>query len=302
MPVGRVSALFWMLAALAVGTGVGAAAGWWRADDPQVMRGCVAIMLIGGLPHGACDLTLAAQSWQAGWRVLAWVVAAYLGVGAAMAMLWWLAPLLALGLFLAMAGLHFGEDWVMLPAGLLRAMAGLAVLTCAAWGQEPAVSALFVALTGVPAAAVAAQCLAALAPVSLLVTTVGLGLAWRGGHRAWVLAQVGSYAALLVLPPLIGFTLFFVGLHAPLHWRAITAGLPAAIGRRARREGVWLTLLSMAGWLMWLAFGRGLVGAPMLLGAESFRLLSVLAAPHLVLSLAIAMRLKTAASGQTAPI
>jgi len=296
----QVSWAFWPLALLAALAALGIARNWWPANAPWLLRSAIAVMLLGGLPHGACDLTLAAQSWQTGPRQLALVLAAYLAVAAAMAALWFVAPLAALILFLALAGLHFGEDWQMLPSALLRLMAGLAVLACAAAGQGPTVAALFAALTHSPHALLATQALAALAPVTLLVTSVGLAMAWRSGHRHWVIAQALSYIALLTLPPLLGFTLFFVGLHSPLHWRAIAAQLPPAIARHARREGLWFSALSLVLWALFLLWQPATATtpvsnlAPLQLGAEAFRLLSILAAPHLALSLAIAARLQSA--------
>jgi Brp/Blh family beta-carotene 15,15'-monooxygenase len=293
-PVGQVSALFWPLALIAVtGAALVRHQGWAIEGGPALWV-AIAVMLIGGLPHGACDIALAAVAWQTGGRALGLIVAAYLGVAGVMLVLWWLAPVAALLMFLALAGVHFGEDWTMLPRGLLRVMAGLAVITTAALGQPGAVGALFAAMTHSAWAVPIARWAAAAAPVTLLVTLVGLMLAWQAGHRIWVLAQALSYACLMALPPLMGFAVFFVGLHAPLHWDHVTQALPGHWRRAAVWQGAGLTLLVLAGWLAAL-WGRGLIvpGAisPLLVGGDAFRLLSVVAAPHLALSLALERRL-----------
>jgi Brp/Blh family beta-carotene 15,15'-monooxygenase len=289
-PAGQVSPLFWPLAVLACGCGMGSRFGWWAIDSAPVTATAIAVMLIGGLPHGACDMALAATAWRTGRRLMAALVTAYIGVAAAMAMLWWLAPVLALLVFLALAALHFGEDWAMLPAGLLRLMAGLAVIATAALGAPQAVAALFTAMTASPLGTPIAAWAAAMAPMTLLVTLVGLILAWQAGHRAWVMAHTMSYACLLTLPPLIGFGVFFVGLHAPLHWRQVVRALPPMRHGAAKRQGAGLTVLVLAIWLGAL-WGKGLLMARpatlLLVGGDAFCLLSIVAAPHLALSLAL---------------
>ncbi len=289
-PAGQVSALFWPLAVLACGCGMGSRFGWWAIDSAPVTATAIAVMLIGGLPHGACDMALAATAWRTGRRLMAALVTAYIGVAAAMAMLWWLAPVLALLVFLALAALHFGEDWAMLPAGLLRLMAGLAVIATAALGAPQAVAALFTAMTASPLGTPIAAWAAAMAPMTLLVTLVGLILAWQAGNRAWVMAQTMSYACLLTLPPLIGFGVFFVGLHAPLHWRQVARALPPMRHGAAKRQGAGLTVLVLAIWFGAL-WGKGLLMARpatlLLVGGDAFCLLSIVAAPHLALSLAL---------------
>jgi len=287
---GQVSPLFWILAPMGMLCGIGAQCGWWAIDSAPVLLAAIGVMLVGGLPHGACDLALAGAALTMGWRDMARVCVLYVAVAGVMTALWWLAPVVALVLFLALATLHFGEDWTMLPPGLLRIMAGLAVIATAALGQPGPVTALFAAMTGSPLAQPIALWAAAAAPVTWLVTLVGLMLAWQAGHRVWVAAQVLSYGCLLALPPLIGFGVFFVGLHAPLHWRHVFHRLPQRRLSPAVWQGAALTALVLAVWIGVL-WGCGLTArvwhAPVLIGGTAFCLLSIVAAPHLALSLAI---------------
>ncbi|WP_353228383.1 beta-carotene 15,15'-dioxygenase, Brp/Blh family [Novosphingobium sp.] len=302
-PAGQVRTSFWLLAGAAMLCGAAAQEGWWPALASPVVTGAVAVMLIGGLPHGACDLSLAAGALRLGSRDLALVLVLYLAVAAAMALLWVVAPVAALVLFLGLAGVHFGEDWTMLPPGLLRAMAGMAVIATAALGQPTQVAALFTAMTGSGLGVPIARWAAAAAPVTGLVTLVGLMLAWRDGHCRWVVAQVVSYAGLLVLPPLLGFCVFFAGLHAPLHWHTVMHRLQHRNPALVRAEGGALTTLTLAVWLVALMTGgrwMHLASGGLPLGAEAFRLLSIVAAPHLALSLAIDRRLARD-SAQAAP-
>ena len=293
-PVGQVSVFFWPLALVALVAALTARHGGWPIDGGPALLVATAVMLLGGLPHGACDMALAAAAWRIHWHGLVLIVAAYLGVAALMMALWWAVPVAALLLFLALAGVHFGEDWTMLPRGLLRIMAGLAVITTAALGQPGPVGALFAVMTRSPLALPIAHWAAAAAPVALLVTLVGLVLAWRAGNRVWVLAQTICYACLLTLPPLIGFAVFFVGLHSPLHWRQVVQTLPRQWRGAALRQGVWLTALVLGVWV-WALWFRGVVvmspTMPLIIGGDAFRLLSIVAAPHLALSLVIERQL-----------
>jgi len=286
---GKVPVLFWPLAFAALAASIAISAGWLVAGSGWLLYPTIAAMLLGGLPHGACDISLAAAALHCRRRDVAPLIALYVLVAAAMTLLWWLSPLAALLVFLGMSGIHFGEDWAMLPSGLLRAMAGMAVITTAAFGQQDRVADLFVALTGSPHAVMIARWAQAAAPLTWLVTLVGIEAAWRSGHRAWVMACCACFTGLLVLPPLIGFTLFFAGLHAPLHWQSLQRTLPRARARSAEHEGLWLTILTLSIWFGWMRWAH--VVSPLGSSAEAFRLLSIVAAPHLALSLTIERRI-----------
>lgn len=296
---GQVSPLFWLLAPIATLCAMGAQLGWWSVHGTGVTLAAIAVMLVGGLPHGASDVSLASTAWRLSRVAMVEMLALYIGVATLMTALWWLTPVGALIVFLALAGLHFGEDWTMLPPGLLRVMAGLSVITVAALGQPEQVTALFATMTGSPAAAPIARWLAASAPVTLLVTLVGAAGAWQAGHRRWVIAQAIGFAVLFVLPPLLGFAVFFVGLHAPLHWREVVRRLPQSRLLRARIESVAFSALSLMLWLGAL-WGLGLLtsaaGASARIAGAAFCLLSIVAAPHLALSLAIARKIECAAA------
>ncbi len=286
---GKVPELFWPLALVALVAGTAISAGWLSASSGWLLYPAIAAMLLGGLPHGACDISLAASALHCNRRDMAPLIGLYILIAAAMTALWWFSPLAALLVFLGLSGLHFGEDWTMLPSGLLRAMAGMAVITAAAFGQQDQVAELFVALTGSPHAVTVARWAQAAAPLTGLVTLVGLEAAWRMGYRAWVIAYCGCLLGLLLLPPTFGFALFFAGLHAPRHWQSVQRNLPRARAITAGQEGLWLTILTMTIWLAWLnwAHVRSALGS----SAEAFRLLSIVAAPHLALSLTIERRI-----------
>ena len=287
MPVGTgasadapVPTSFWVVAALTFTL-------WALAlplDTPAATYLCAALMMLGGLPHGAYDIALATRAFRLGRRAIVLVIAGYLAVAATMALLWAFAPVAALLVFLMISAFHFGEDWTMIAPRLLRAMAGLCIIAAPAIGQPHAVAALFTLMAG-DSGALIAKIAITLAPVSLLVTAVGLAIAWRERCYNWAAAQAAALAGLLVLPPAAGFTLYFVMLHSPRHLARLGDMLHGWSPTRRLRYGAAITALSIAGAA---ALGSGFwTGDPTRFAAECFRTLAVVAAPHLLLSVAI---------------
>ena len=209
----------------------------------------------------------------------------YVAVAGGMVLLWAGAPILALSLFLSLAAVHFGEDWRMLEAGLLRTMAGASIICIPAFAHPDSVSALFVAMSGESATWVV-RVIVALTPVAVLVTLVGMWQAVRMGNGGWALAQFAALASLAALPPQMGFLLYFVFLHSPLHMRGITQMLPDWSGQKLWTYGALICLICfLAAWVL----APGLFsGQSLMMSADAFRLLSVVAAPHLLLTLYLA--------------
>jgi Brp/Blh family beta-carotene 15,15'-monooxygenase len=253
-------------------------------DDPDTTYLCAALMMLGGLPHGAFDMALASRAFRLGRRASLIVLAGYLSVAATMALLWAVAPVAALVLFLVISAFHFGEDWTMIAPRLLRAMAGLSIIAAPAIGQPHAVASLFTLMAGESGALIARLAIT-LAPVSLLVTAVGLAIAWREGFYRWAAAQATALVGLMVLPPAAGFTLYFVMLHSPRHLGRLHDMLHGWQPLRIAGYGAAITAVTIGGAAL---LGAGFwTGDPARFAAECFRTLAVVAAPHLLLSVAI---------------
>lgn len=266
----------------------------FTADAPLTGNGFLALaailMLMGGLPHGAYDIAIARSTLRLSRSAATAFFFAYLGVAALMVALWAIAPLVALCLFLALAAVHFGEDWRMLEAGLLRSMAGASVLCVPAFAHPESVTALFVAMAG-PEAEWVRRFIVAFTPVAVLVTLVGMLIAVRSGYAGWALAQFAALLALAVLPPQFGFLLYFVFLHSPLHMRGVANTLPQWSGPRFWIYGA---LVCLACFILAALLAPGLVsGQSLAMSAEAFRLLSVVAAPHLLLTLLVDRRARS---------
>ncbi len=311
---------YWVAAvALIVATLLGLPLG-----QPAAVVVATIVFIGGGLPHGAYDIALLRHavaldrsgaglaggglagggltrvgSAGVGLVRVGLVVGGYVATALLMVSLWLTMPLVALVLFLAVAAVHFGEDWAMLEEPLLRVAAGAAVIGAATIGHPSAVSAVFVAMSD-PRAAVVARIVTAIAPVALLVTLVGIALAWRQGSRHWAAAMAVCLSLLIVLPPVAGFALFFVFLHSPRHLAQTRVLLRDMTRARWLGTGALLSGVAILGW-----WGVRVIAPSRLdpsLGAQAFQLLASVAVPHLLLSRWLDRRLAVAccAEDQTA--
>lgn len=235
----------------------------------------------GGLPHGAYDIALLRRTVALGRSGLVLVVGCYAAIALLMAISWMSMPLLALVLFLAVAAVHFGEDWEMLDEPLFRLAAGAAVIAAPTLGHPAEVSTLFVAMSD-ERSSVIAQIVIASAPVILLITAVGIVVAWRGGSRHWATAMTLCLALLLVLPPVAGFALFFVFLHSLRHLLQTRIVLRDMTLARWLGTGALLAGVAILGWWGLQRLAPSHFDPTMV--AQAFQLLASVAVPHLLLS------------------
>jgi len=284
----RVLPVFWPVAvALLLATMLGAPLG-----QSMAVTAATALFLGGGLPHGAYDIALLRRAIAPGRGVLVLVIGGYVAIAVAMALLWMTLPLLALVLFLSISAVHFGEDWQMLEAPLLRIAAGAAVITVPTISHPAEVAALFVAMSD-DRATLLVRIISVAAPVTLLVTAVGIAAAWLAGSRTWATAVTLSLVVLAVAPPVIGFALFFVFLHSPLHLDKARGILRDMSRSRWIATGGLLSGATIAGWLALQALFPFRVDAN--LTSQAFQLLAAVAAPHLLLSHWLERRVRAAA-------
>ena len=239
------------------------------------------IFLAGGLPHGAYDIALLSRATTLRRSGLIVATGCYVAMAAAMAILWMTLPLLALVVFLAVATVHFSEDWDMVSEPLLRLAAGAAVIAAPLIGSRAEVTRLFVAMSD-ERATVVAQSISAAAPVILLLTIVSVVAAWQAGSRQWAAAMAVCLALLVLAPPVAGFALFFVFLHSPRHLRQARAALPTMSRAKWLATGGLLSGAAVLGWWLLAAVTPAHFGEDMT--AEAFKLLASVALPHLLLS------------------
>ncbi len=177
-----------------------------------------ALVALLGLPHGALDPLIARRIGL--WRTPAGFAAfnlAYLAVVALVVVVWLLAPVGSLVVFLVVSAVHFGADWNTGGPAWVRAATGLGLLTLPSYVHADEVGALYATLAGEGGAAVAAV-QSALGPVAVVAMIVGAALAWRS--RRSDSGEILLAAGLAVIaPPLVFFAVYFCALHSARHLR-----------------------------------------------------------------------------------
>lgn len=236
-----------------------------------------ATFLLGGLPHGAFDLHLAARSARLGGTRFAIFAAIYIGLVVLMLIGWALVPGVILPLFLASAAVHFGGDWPETDEPLFRTALGCAPICAIGIGHLGEVEAIFAAMATPAIAVWASDLFILVAPVALLVAATALVVMARRG--AWQRPAVfaAMLASLVILPPLIGFALFFCAFHTPQHLIALREELSHWRMMRVIAVGSGMTAVALV---------LGIVALPLmvsggeLMAAGGFQLLAALAMPH----------------------
>ena len=175
------------------------------------------LIVLLGIPHGALDPIFARELPQikslASW---AGFVACYLALAALVVYLWWLAPTVFLVGFLAVSVLHFSGD---LASGVNfweRLLYGGAVITLPALWHADEVGRLFALLIGRDAALPVAAGLHQIAWPWLAAVVL---VAVRLGRRDWLPALEITAVSMLALTatPMLGFAVFFCGMHSMRH-------------------------------------------------------------------------------------
>jgi Brp/Blh family beta-carotene 15,15'-monooxygenase len=242
-----------------------------------------AFMLIIGLPHGMFDyLTLRKISGGSPAGVLA-ATAAYLGAAGLVWMVWQSAPFHALFVFVAIAICHFSEDWTGEQSRLGAAAMPISILALPALFYPAELSAIFV-LIGGAGAGIMADYLRLLAPVFGLVAAANIAIDATSNvsHRAWRNASL--LLAALLLPPGIGFAIYFCLYHSPIHF---VEGRKRLMTQQRRPRHFFLGMsLASASLLLWIIVVQPFEAWDSRLIAATFQTLSILTVPHMLLPFA----------------
>lgn len=267
-------------------TGIGYAVGVPLASGGPTVAACL-VLLIAGLPHGALDIELLKRGTSAADASAGSVgilLCAYVGLAGAMLLLWLAAPVLALAAFLLTAVAHFGEDWAEADQPALALGTASALLCAPALTHHDQLAAVFQALCGTPRAALIADAMLMLAPVALAIAAVTVVRLATLGRTAQGVATIAVLSAMVVLPPVIGFALFFCLHHSPRHlrdaWHALVVRRVAASTIRRATVSVTIAALGVAAVLYAVEFRVELAARTI---AAAFMTLSVLTVPHMAL-------------------
>ena len=267
------SALAWLALAVSL---------WLPRLDAQVQLALLSpVILLLGVPHGALDIVFVRQLTRiqsaAGWSLF---TIAYLVAAASVVVLWWFAPSFFLATFLLISALHFSGDPEGQTPALFRLLYGGAVIFCPITLHAAEVSQLFSFLAGGPAA----EALVAALHWVAWPWVAAIGFAAIAGAKqdpARSIELVSITALLSFAPPLIGFTIFFCGMHSARH---------VLRTRDYSSAGTLRQLLPIAGWPMlftvtgvasiwWLSDGKPL---DMRLAQLLFVGVAALTVPHMI--------------------
>ena len=245
----------------------------------------LAIVLL-GVPHGSFDAAIARRS---GWQInnlFSWVEfhTVYLLLAIAVTILWWWFPLASLSVFLLLSGLHFGasdivdsgSDW--LP---WVAHGGLVAVAIPNFHTQEVLQ-LFSFLTSAESAQ---QLLNALSVIFIFWVMSCISYCiFTYHHKQYRKPLLNLFLLIVIvilLPPLVSFSLYFCFWHSRGHVVRLWNSLPANARYSATREALIYTLL---------AWGTGLALFFYLSGNTTeilFRLtfigLAALTLPHMIL-------------------
>ncbi len=246
---------------------------------------CLALLLL-GLPHGALDIERLKSAHRAGWVETFGLFAIYIVLAAATYVAWFLSPVLAMGLFLACATVHFAEDWAGMDDPLLALGTAAALLAAPALFHKDELRAIFAVVTGEAEGALLAEAMRAVAPVALALAIAGMIGLVRSGRLERAACCALLLTAMIAAPPLAGFALFFCLYHSPLHLREAWASVTTSRGGRLAVTAV-LTAASagIAAFLAGAEWRGSLHGS---LVAATFMTFSILTVPHMLSPLVVA--------------
>jgi beta-carotene 15,15'-dioxygenase len=248
---------------------------------------CASGILVFGLPHGALDIELLRSEAAGSAKSIVSHVAIYLALAGLTYATWYLQPVFALILFLAIATQHFAEDWAICDAPLLAYAMSLASLVVPVLFHRSTVIDLFVLLTNDPKASFVAELMVLVAPVALLTATVTIALLINLRRFAIAVNAIATLIAMIALPPLIGFAISFCLIHSPLHIanniKRLRRDQPAlAHGKRIMLVMGFVTFAALGVTALIFAFDWHPIMSDRLIAA-TFIVLSVLTVPHMLL-------------------
>lgn len=256
---------------------------WLPSLDAQAQLVVLSpVILVLGVPHGALDVVFARR--LGGLRSLTdWTLftIAYFVVATSVVLFWWFEPGTFLVAFLLISAFHFSGD----PAGetpaLWRTLYGGAVIFCPIALHAAEVARLFAFIVGLPAARSIVDVLHPVVWPWLAAICVAAILGVRTAPVRSI--EMVSLAALLtVTPPLIGFTLFFCGMHSARHVLRTRDYPRAGRLRDLLRIARWPMLATVAGVAIAVGCSNG-SPLDLRLAQVLFVGLAALTVPHMIL-------------------
>jgi Brp/Blh family beta-carotene 15,15'-monooxygenase len=245
---------------------------------------CMALLIF-GLPHGSLDIALLSGVGRPNLFRTIVLVMLYVGCAAAMYVTWQLTPVFALGIFLALACSHFSEDWRDTLPPFFAVGTAVAMMTAPVLFHRSELSEIFAGLTGASTSAIWMQVSVLVAPVALVSAMIGAVAIDRSTKAVETIA---SLAGMILLPPVIGFGLFFCLSHSPVHFMSAVKAVKGVRSARWQIEALSVTLaalgISVLIFVDWASASAtdGIITA-------SFVTLSILTVPHMLVPRIVSM-------------
>ena len=225
----------------------------------------LAFVVVVGLPHGAFDGAIAQHlGYSRTWRAMCRFIVVYLSLAGAVVAFWIWQPGLALALFLLISAVHFGYGDATANGGFARSMqiaahGGIAVFGISLFHLQQ-VTPLYAALTH--GDAMLAVMITEFFPLFIMpVAALYLVAAVRDAALRPRLVELALLCLLFsVVPPLVGFALYFCVIHTGRHLRHIWDRVRSDV---TPRHILWQAgLFTLASWaggaimLLWLDSGN----------------------------------------------
>ena len=234
-----------------------------RLDHASLVA--LAFVVVIGLPHGAFDGAIARHLGYA--RTLGGLIkfiTVYLSLAAAVVAFWVWQPGVALALFLLISAIHFGSGDATAASGIARAVqiaahGGVAVFGISLFHLQQ-VTPLYAALANGDVMLVVMM--TKIFPLFIMpVAALYLIVAIRDAELRPRLVELALLCLLLsVVPPLVGFAIYFCVIHTGRHMRHIWDRVSSHTApRQIISQAVWFTLASWGGgavMMLWLDSGN----------------------------------------------
>ncbi|WP_373492396.1 Brp/Blh family beta-carotene 15,15'-dioxygenase [Parasphingorhabdus sp.] len=249
---------------------------------PVVTLAACLSMLIIGMPHGMFDyLTLRDRSGGSIAKLGAYI-AIYCS-GAAVALIGWkIAPLASLAAFLILAVAHFSEDWAQDRSKLFAVAMATSVIALPALTYPSQLSAMFGLVVG-KNASILTDMARLVAPLFGLISLVLVAIDFAEKQTGQALRNFLLLSSALLLPPAIGFAIFFCLFHSPRHF---VEGYRELLDKKYD-QGKFFTFLTWGSGAVYLCvhFVQPKAMPDQMLIATIFQTFAILTVPHLLMPL-----------------
>jgi Brp/Blh family beta-carotene 15,15'-monooxygenase len=175
------------------------------------------LIILAGIPHGSFDLRAAERLWGSSAPRRVSVIVAYIVIGVSMSALCLLWPSVGLSIFLIISAVHFAEGERLSSSSFSATILGVgAILLPISYHLPEARQYLGFFASGEALTAIEPFLRASGVVLSVLVALT-IGYDYRVRPDSEVLQKLVCLVAWIILPPLSGFCVWFIGRHSRQH-------------------------------------------------------------------------------------